>query len=109
MGFFIAEARAEAASGPEGGMFSFVMLLVFIGIFYFFLIRPQAKRAKEHRNMVTSLEKGDEVVTGGGVLGKITDLGDYYVLLEIADGVKIKVQRSAVGSLVPKGTFKSTL
>ena len=82
------------------------LILIFI-IFYFLLLRPQIKRAKEHKKMVESLAKGDEVVTNGGLLGKISELGDSFMVIEIAPGVQVKVQKSAVGSLVPKGTMKS--
>ncbi|HYW04539.1 MAG TPA: preprotein translocase subunit YajC, partial [Gammaproteobacteria bacterium] len=75
-------------------------------LFYFLLIRPQVKRAKEHRKMVESLSKGDEVATNGGLLGRITEIGDNYIELEIADGVVVKVQRQSVSNLLPKGTIK---
>ena len=106
--FWMVEAQAQGQPGGESGFFSIVMLVVFIAIFYFFLIRPQAKRTKEHRTMVSSLQKGDEVITSGGMLGKISDLGDNYIVLEISENVLVKIQRSAIGSLVPKGTIKST-
>ena len=75
-------------------------------LFYFLLIRPQQKRQKQHREMVGSLAKGDEVVTVGGTLGKITGLSDNFVTIEVADGVEIKVQRHAVQTMMPKGTIK---
>jgi preprotein translocase subunit YajC len=78
-----------------------------IAIFYFILIRPQQKKAKEHRNMVAALGKGDEVVTSGGILGKVTDLTDQYVSVEIADGVEIRIQRNAVSAVLPKGSIKA--
>jgi preprotein translocase subunit YajC len=77
-------------------------------VFYFFLIRPQTKRQKEHKEMVSKLAVGDEIVTGGGVLGKVTDLGDQFVQVEVADGVRIKIQRHTIGAVMPKGTIKST-
>jgi preprotein translocase subunit YajC len=83
------------------------MLGVLFAAFYFILIRPQAKRAKEHKAMIAALAKGDEVVTGGGVLGRVTNLGDSYVTVDIAEGVEIKVQRQAIQTVLPKGTIKS--
>jgi preprotein translocase subunit YajC len=113
MNLFISDAFAQQApaGGPPpaagGGLFSLVLLVVMFVAFYFLLIRPQAKRAKEHRAMVAALAKGDEVVTAGGVLGRITKLDENYLSLEVADGVEIKVQRHAVQAVLPKGTLKS--
>ena len=84
----------------------FVMMGLFVVIFYFLLIRPQQKKQKEHQAMLGKLAAGDEVVTAGGILGRIIEIGDNFVTLEIADGVRIKVQRFQVTSLVPKGTLK---
>ncbi|MCI0505559.1 MAG: preprotein translocase subunit YajC [Gammaproteobacteria bacterium] len=114
MSFFISNAWAEGAAGagagapPESGLMGFIPLILIFVLFYFLLIRPQAKRAKEHKQMVETLAKGDEVVTNGGVLGRITEVGDSFISVEIAEGIVVKVQRNAVASLVPKGTFKST-
>ena len=83
------------------------MMVVFIAIFYFLLIRPQQKKAKEHQAMVSQLAAGDEVVTAGGILGKVVEVGDNFLTLEIADNVRIKVQKFQVTSLMPKGTLKS--
>lgn len=83
------------------------MMVAFIAIFYFLLIRPQQKKAKDHQAMVAKLSTGDEVVTSGGILGRVTDVGDTFITLEIADGVRIKVQKGQVSSLMPKGTLKS--
>jgi preprotein translocase subunit YajC len=83
------------------------MMVVFIAIFYFLLIRPQQRKAKEHQAMVAKLAQGDEVVTAGGLLGRVVDVGDTFVTLEIADGVRVKIQRFQVTSLMPKGTLKS--
>ncbi len=83
------------------------MMVVFVVIFYFLLIRPQQKKAKEHQALVSKLSAGDEVVTTGGILGKVTEVGDSFVTMEIAEGVRIKVQKFQVGSLMPKGTLKS--
>ena len=82
------------------------LLLIFV-VFYFLLIRPQAKRAKEHKAMVAPLAVGDEVVTSGGILGRVTEVGDQFLTVEIADGVRVKVQRHTVTSVLPKGTLKS--
>jgi preprotein translocase subunit YajC len=83
------------------------MVAVFFVIFYFLLFRPQQKRAKEHQNLISKLATGDEVVTTGGILGKVTEVGDTFVTLEIADGVRIKVQKTQITQLMPKGTLKS--
>jgi len=104
--FFIASAYAQDA-GPQGGLMSFLPLIIIFVIFYFLLIRPQMKRAKEHRKLVAELATGDEVVTNGGLLGRITRVGESFVTLELADNVQVKVQRHAVASVLPKGTIKS--
>jgi preprotein translocase subunit YajC len=83
------------------------MLVLMLVVFWFILIRPQMKRAKEHKLMVEALEKGAEIVTAGGIVGRITKIGDGYVTLEIADNTEIVVQRNAVQTLLPKGTMKS--
>ena len=104
-----AYAAGPAQTGVAGGgLLGFLPLIAIFIIFYFLLIRPQSKRAKEHRAMVAALAKGDEVVTNGGVLGRITEVGEVFVTVEIAEGVSIKVQRQAIASLMPKGTIKST-
>ncbi len=110
MNLFIAEAWAQAggAQGAQGGGLSFIVLMVlFFAIMYFMLIRPQQKRAKEHRNMIAALAKGDEVVTNGGCLGRITHVGEQFLTLEVADGVSIKVQKHAIAAVMPKGTIKA--
>ena len=104
--FFIASAYAQDAGQPSGLM-SFLPLIIIFIIFYFLLIRPQMKRAKEHRKLVAELAVGDEVVTNGGLLGRITDVGESFVTMELADNVTIKVQRQAIASVMPKGTIKS--
>jgi preprotein translocase subunit YajC len=108
MNFFISDALAEGAAvqGEPGGFMGFIPLILIFVLFYFLLIRPQAKRAKEHKQMVASLSKGDEVVSNGGLLGRIAELDDSFITMEIADGVKVKVQRQSVMTLVPKGTIK---
>jgi preprotein translocase subunit YajC len=90
-----------------GQLAPLLLMVVFIAIFYFLLIRPQQRKAKEHQAMVAKLAQGDEVVTAGGLLGRVLDVGDTFVTLEIADGVRVKVQRFQVISLMPKGTLKS--
>jgi preprotein translocase subunit YajC len=107
MNGLISDAWAQAAPGASGQFTPLLMVGVFFVIFYFLLFRPQQKRAKEHQNLISKLAAGDEVVTGGGLLGKVTDVGDTFVTLEIADGVRIKVQKVQVTQLMPKGTLKS--
>ncbi len=108
MNGLIPDAFAQAAPGAgPGGFAPILMMVVFVVIFYFLLIRPQQKKAKEHQALVSKLSAGDEVVTTGGILGKVTEVGDSFVTIEIADGVRIKVQKFQVGSLMPKGTLKS--
>jgi preprotein translocase subunit YajC len=107
MSFFISDAFAQAADGAQpNALMSFLPLILLFVIFYFLLIRPQAKRAKEHKKMVEALAKGDEVVTNGGLLGKISDVGENFVTVQVAEGFEVKVQRSAIASLMPKGTIK---
>jgi preprotein translocase subunit YajC len=103
----VSPAYAQAAAAQPNPLSPLIMLAVFALVFYFFLIRPQMKRAKEHREMVSKLAKGDEVVAAGGLLGRVDDLSEGFITLEIADGVKIKLQRHAVTAVLPKGTLKS--
>jgi preprotein translocase subunit YajC len=108
MQWFISDAFAQAGGAPQGGgLISLLPLVAIFVVFYFLLIRPQQKRAKQHREMVAALKKGDEIVTGGGILGKITDSDDNFVTVEIASGVSVKVQRQSVGQMMVKGTAKS--
>lgn len=102
-----APAGPAGLAAPGGGLLGFLPLIVIFVVFYFLLIRPQSKRAKEHKAMVAAISKGDEVVTNGGVLGRVADVGESFVTVEVADGVSIKVQRQAIASLMPKGTIKS--
>jgi len=100
---------ATAVAAPQGGPGAISQVILFGGfilIFYFLIWRPQSKRAKEHRALVSGLDKGDEVVTGGGLAGRITRLTDDYLVLEVADGVEIKIQRQSVAQALPKGTLK---
>ena len=104
----VSDAYAQAAGGfGGGGMGQIIILVVFVGVFYFLLIRPQQKRMKDQQAMLARLASGDEVVTAGGILGRITEVNDTFVTLEIADGVRIKVQKTQVTQLMPKGTLKS--
>ncbi len=105
--FFIASAYAQDVSQP-GGLMSFLPLIIIFVIFYFLLIRPQMKRAKEHKKLVSDLGNGDEVVTNGGLLGRITKVGESFVTVELADNVQVRLQRHAIASIMPKGTIKST-
>jgi len=109
MSFFISDAWAEGAAPPAGGglVEMVLMMAVFFAIMYFMIIRPQQKRAKDHKSMLDALSKGDEVVTGGGMLGKVTLIGDNFIQLEVADNVQLKVQKHAIASVMPKGTMKS--
>jgi len=106
--FFIANAHAQAAPAnqPPSAM-SWIFLAIMFVALYVILIRPQQKRMKEHRNMVGQLSKGDEVATGGGIIGKITKIDDSFVKIEIAKDVEITVQKHAIQSLMPKGSYKS--
>jgi preprotein translocase subunit YajC len=103
-------SQAFAQTAPTGGGMDIMSLLPLILMFvllYFLLLRPQMKRAKEHKQMISSLQKGDEVVTTGGTLGRVTKVSDGYVNLEIAPNVEITVQKPAVQTMLPKGTIKS--
>jgi preprotein translocase subunit YajC len=106
MSFFISDAMAAAPTGQGDALTSLLPLVFIFIVFYFLLIRPQSKKAKEHKQMVEALAKGDEIVTNGGLLGRITKVGDNFVELEVAEGVTVKVQRQAAASLMPKGTIK---
>jgi preprotein translocase subunit YajC len=107
MSFFISDAYAQAGAGQGGGLLSLLPLVVIFVIFYFLLIRPQQKRAKQHKEMVQAIKKGDDVVTNGGLLGKIVDTDDNFVTVDIAKGVEVKVQRHAIAQMMPKGTSKT--
>src|SRR5262245_61907108 len=99
---------AYAQSGPPGGGFeSMILILLMFGVLYFMMIRPQLARVKEQKAMIEPLQKGDEVITSGGLLGRITKLSEGYVTLEIADKVEVQVQRPAVQLVLPKGTIKN--
>jgi len=102
-----AAAQAQGAPGQPSALMQFLPLVLIFVVFYFLLIRPQTKRAKEHRAMIAALETGAEVVTAGGILGKVVELGDQFVVVEIADGVKVKIQRHTITQVMPKGTIKT--
>ncbi|GAA0833532.1 MULTISPECIES: preprotein translocase subunit YajC [Gammaproteobacteria] len=103
----ISSAYAADAAPASAGIFNLVLLGGFVVIFYFLMWRPQAKRTKEHKNLIASLAKGTEVVTGGGVLGKVSRVDDNYVVLEVAENIEMKFQKSSVAAVLPKGTLKS--
>ncbi len=109
MNFFISAAYADTAAGaPPGGEYmQFILLGGFLVVFYMMIWRPQAKRAKEHRNLVGGLQKGDEVVTSGGIAGRVTKVTDDFLVLEASDTVELKIQKSAVVAALPKGTIKA--
>lgn len=108
MNALIPPAWAQAGAASASGQFApLAMIVVFFAIFYLLLWRPQQKKAKDHQSMIAKLSVGDEVVTSGGILGRVTDVGDSFVTLEIADSVRIKVQKVQVTSLMPRGTLKS--
>jgi preprotein translocase subunit YajC len=105
MDFFISAAHAQGAA--QGSPFGFLLPMVIIfGAFYFLLIRPQQKRQKAHSELISTLATSDEVLTAGGILGIVTAVSDHYVVLKIADNVEIKIQKSTVSAVVPKGTFE---
>ena len=107
MSFLISDAHAQAAGAAPDPFISMLPIIFIFALMYFMVIRPQMKKAKEHRAMVEALAKGDEIVTNGGIAGRIIDLGDAFATVEIAPNTQIKVQRSAIGAVLPKGTLKS--
>ena len=109
MSFFISDAVAEASAASSQQADPLMSLILPIGLvvlFYFFLIRPQSKRQKEQRQMIADLQKGEEILTSGGILGKITDIKDDFITLEIGNSVTLTVQKNAVQTIMPKGTIK---
>ncbi len=109
MDFFIPSAMAADAGGPGGGIpgLDIFIIVAFALVFYFIVWRPQSKRAKEHRELITGLQKGDEVVTNGGLLGKIVKVEEQFLVIEVADKIELKLQKGAVATALPKGTIKS--
>ena len=107
MDFLISSAYAADPAQPAGGGIEFfIMIGIFFAIMYFMIIRPQNKRAKEHKALIDSLNKGDEVVVAGGMLGKITELDENFITVEVSNGVAMQVQRQSVAAVMPKGTIK---
>ena len=110
MSFFMSNAWADTATAPAAqadGTFSMVMIAAIFILFYFMLIRPQNKRAKEHRALISKLQKGDEIITSGGFLAKVVGLDDQYLKVSLAEGLEVSLQRSAVSTVLPKGTLKA--
>jgi preprotein translocase subunit YajC len=106
MDFLISNAYAQSGGSTSTLMSLLPMVLIFV-VFYFLLIRPQQKRQKEHKQMVADIGKGDEVLTNGGFLGKITRVGDSYITVELGEGMQVKMQASSIAQVLPKGTLKS--
>jgi preprotein translocase subunit YajC len=106
MDFFISNAYAQSAGTTES-LVGLLPLVAIFGVFYFLLIRPQQKKQKEHRELIANLKKGDEVATAGGLLGKIADVKENFVRVELGDNVIVTVQKHAVSNVMPKGTIKS--
>lgn len=102
-----AQAPAAADAGLMGNLSTFLPLVLMFVVMYFLMIRPQQKRAKEQRNMMEALAKGDEVITAGGLLGKVSKVTDTYITLEVASGTEVVIQKNSVTTLLPKGTLKS--
>jgi preprotein translocase subunit YajC len=101
-----APAAAAAGGDMQSSLMSMLPLVLMFAVLYFVMIRPQMRKQKEHRSMIDALAKGDEIVTAGGLLGKVTKMGDSYLNLEVANGVELQVQRSAVVQVLPKGSIK---
>jgi preprotein translocase subunit YajC len=102
-------AFAQGSGAPAGGsgMESLILIVLMFGVLYFLMIRPQMKRAKEHKTMVEALQKGDEVIAAGGILGRISRINESYVTLQVAENVEVQVQRPAIQLVLPKGTIKN--
>jgi len=109
LAFLIPAAHAQAAGGQPQGftMTTLLFPVILIAIMYFLMIRPQMKRQKEHKAMLEKIKRGDEVLTNGGIAGKVTDIGENFVTIEVADNVRIRVQKGAVGNVLPTGTLDS--
>ena len=102
-----AHAAAPAAAAAPSLLSTLAFPIILIAIMYFLMIRPQMKRQKEHKAMLEKIKRGDEVLTNGGIAGKVTDIGDHFITVEVADNVRIRVQKGAVGSVLPTGTLDS--
>ncbi|HZX71468.1 MAG TPA: preprotein translocase subunit YajC [Rhodanobacter sp.] len=108
MSFPISPVIAQATAAQSGGgMSMIIMMVVLFGLMYFMMIRPQMKRQKEHRTLIAALAKGDEVVTNGGIAGRVEEVGETFLTVEIAANVKVRVQKGAVQQVLPKGSLKS--
>ncbi len=108
--FIISPAAAQTAAAPAGGGFGpgfFIPLAIMAVVMYFMVMRPQMKRQKEHKELITKLSKGDEVITSGGIAGRVDDIGDNFITVEIAENTKIKLQKNAISAVLPKGTLKA--
>ncbi len=103
----LAHAQTAGAADPTGGFMQFIPMIAMVAVMWLLFIRPQMKKAKEHKALIDALAKGDEVVTQGGMVGKIVKVGDNYVTLEVAAGTEVVVQKPAIGLVLPKGTLKS--
>ena len=106
---FIQDAYAQAAPQAGGGASSIIMMVLLVGVMWFFMFRPQQKKMKEHQQLITNLKKGDEVMTNGGIMGRIIDLDNFAIDLEIAKNTIIRIQRGVVVQVLPKGSLKATL
>jgi preprotein translocase subunit YajC len=104
--FFVNNAWAAPAQ-QQPGLASFLPLIILFAVFYFLLIRPQLKQAKQHKRLVSDLAKGDEIATNGGLLGKIKEVGENFIVIEIAKDIEVKIQKQAVSAVMPKGTLKT--
>ncbi len=98
---------AGASADPTGGLMQLLPMILMFAVLWFLMVRPQMKKAKEHKALIAAIAKGDEVVTGGGLVGKVVKIGENYVTLEIAEGTEVVVQKPAIGLVLPKGTLKS--
>lgn len=104
---FISNAYADVGPGAGAGFTDFLPLFALVAVFYFLILRPQQKRAKEVKLMLGAMQKGDEVATAGGVIGRVTKMGETYITIEVAEGINFNVQKSAILTILPKGTIKS--
>jgi preprotein translocase subunit YajC len=107
MDFLISPAYAQAAGAQPSMMSSLLLPVIFLAVMFFLIVRPQMKRAKEHRTMIAAISKGDEVVTSGGILGRVDEIGDAFITVEVADGVRLKLQKHAISAVLPRGTIKA--